>query len=69
MSTPTSIIQLKSQKLYYTGVMLTNPEITDILQGINVVIGANSAGKSTLGNIIEKGWNFRTNLITSPKEN
>lgn len=68
MSTPTSIIQLKSQKLYYTGVMLTNPEITDIMQGINVVIGANSAGKSTLGNIIEKGWNFRTNLITSPKD-
>lgn len=68
MSTPTSIIQLKSQKLYYTGVMLTNPEITDIMQGINVVIGANSAGKSTLGNIIEKGWNFRTNQITSPKD-
>lgn len=68
MSTPTSIIQLKSQKLYYTGVMLTNPEITEILQGINVVIGANSAGKSTLGNIIEKGWNFRTNQITSPKD-
>ncbi|MDE6198641.1 MAG: ATP-binding cassette domain-containing protein [Muribaculaceae bacterium] len=46
--------------------MLTNPSPTDIVQGINVVIGANSAGKSTLGNIIEKGWNFRTNVITSP---
>lgn len=66
MSTSTPIIQLKSQKLYYTGVMLRNPDVTDILRGINVVIGANSAGKSTLGNIIEKGWNFRTNVITSP---
>lgn len=66
MATPTPIIQLESQKLYYTGVMISNPEVTDILQGINVVIGANSAGKSTLGNIIEKGWNFRTNKITSP---
>lgn len=63
----TPIIELKSQKLYYTGVMLSNPSPTEIVEGINVVIGANSAGKSTLGNIIEKGWNFRTNVITSPK--
>lgn len=66
MSQYIPIIQLKSSKLYYTGVMLINPETTDIVQGINVVIGANSSGKTTLGNILEKGWNFRTNLITSP---
>ena len=66
MSEYTPIIELKSQKLYYTGVMLNNPEPTDIVQGINVVIGANSSGKTTLGNILEKGWNFRTNQITSP---
>lgn len=66
MSTLTPVIQLKSPKLYYTGVMLANPAETDIVQGINVVIGANSSGKSTLGNILEKGWNFRTNVITSP---
>lgn len=46
--------------------MLSNPSPTDIVRGINVVIGANSSGKSTLGNIIERGWNFRTNVITSP---
>lgn len=63
---PTPIIQLLSPKLYYTGVMLTNPSTTNIVRGINVVIGANSSGKSTLGNILERGWNFRTNVITSP---
>lgn len=63
----TPIIQLKSQKLHYTGVALSNPQPTDIVSGINVVIGANSSGKSTLGNILEKGWNFRTNSISSPK--
>ncbi|MBD5235109.1 MAG: ATP-binding cassette domain-containing protein [Barnesiella sp.] len=66
MSTMTPVIQLKSPRLYFTGVMLVNPAPTDIVQGINVVIGANGAGKSTLGNILEKGWNFRTNVITSP---
>lgn len=63
---PATIIQLQSPRLYYTGVMLSNPAPTDIVRGINVVIGANSAGKSTLGNILERGWNFRTNVITSP---
>lgn len=67
MSTLTPIINLQSQKLYYTGVMLSNPSPTEIVRGINVVIGANGSGKSTLGNIIEKGWNFRTNAITSPQ--
>lgn len=64
---PTPVIQLISQKLYYTGVMLSNPSPTDIVRGINVVIGANGSGKSTLGNILERGWNFRTNVITSPE--
>lgn len=63
----TPVIQLQSPKLYYTGVTLNNPVPTEIVQGINVVIGANSSGKSTLGNILERGWNFRTNVITSPK--
>lgn len=66
MPTLIPVIQLKSRQLHYTGVTLSNPAPTDIVQGINVVIGANSSGKSTLGNILERGWNFRTNLITSP---
>lgn len=60
------LIYLSSPELHYIGVKLDNPLRATIAQGVTVVIGPNGGGKSTLTKIIEKGWNFTTNSISSP---
>lgn len=61
------LITLESPTLRYTGVTIHNPSPTLIPEGLTVVIGPNGAGKTTLARIIERGWNFATNRITSPR--
>lgn len=61
-----NLIQLKSPKLQYVGVSLSNPHAIDIPQGVTALVGQNGSGKSSLTHIIEKGWNFTTNSISSP---
>lgn len=62
----TDLIHLHSDTLQYNGIKLFNPHHVTITNGVNVVIGANGAGKSSFARILEKGWNFMTNRITSP---
>lgn len=64
---PRPLIELKSDRLYFKGMSLDNPYHAAIPEGLTVIGGANGAGKTTLANIIASGWNFRTNLITSPR--
>ncbi len=61
------LIHLNSPRLHYINTTLDNPCLTVIPEGVTVLIGANASGKSTLTKIIEKGWNFTTNSISSPK--
>lgn len=61
------LIHLNSPRLHYINTTLDNPCLTAIPEGVTVLIGANASGKSTLTKIIEKGWNFTTNSISSPK--
>lgn len=60
------LINLESDTLQYNGVKLYNPHHISITCGVSVVIGANGAGKSSLARILEKGWNYMTNRISSP---
>lgn len=63
------LITLHAPRLYFTGadrfISLPDGDV-DIPRGVTVMIGPNGSGKSTLAGIIERGWNFRTNRITSP---
>lgn len=61
------LIRLESPTLRYTGVTVANPHGAVIPTGLSVVIGPNGAGKTTLARIIERGWNFATNRVTSPR--
>lgn len=61
------LINLKSDTLRYIGVTISNPNHIAIPSGVTVIIGPNGCGKSTLGRIIEKGWNIATNSISSPR--
>lgn len=61
------LIELKSDRLHFKGVALDNPHHITIPEGLTVVGGPNGAGKTTLAYIIASGWNFRTNVITSPR--
>lgn len=61
------LIGLRSPLLKYTGVTIANPHSTVIPTGLTVVIGPNGAGKTSLARIIERGWNFATNDIASPR--
>ncbi|MCC8036985.1 MAG: ATP-binding cassette domain-containing protein [Bacteroidales bacterium] len=63
----TPLILLSSPTLYYQGVEIDNPQETVIPEGITAIIGPNASGKSSLANILARGWNFRTNKITSPR--
>ena len=56
------LIHLNSPRLHYINTTLDNPCLTVIPEGVTVLIGANASGKSTLTKIIEKGWNFTTNV-------
>ncbi|MDE5839267.1 MAG: ATP-binding cassette domain-containing protein, partial [Paramuribaculum sp.] len=60
------LINLNSDQLQYIGVSLENPYHAVILQGVTVIAGPNGAGKSTLTRILERGWNFTRNSISSP---
>ena len=61
-----TLIQLKSTRLQYVGVSLRNPDTIGIARGVTALVGQNGSGKSALTRIIEKGWNFTTNSISSP---
>lgn len=61
------LLELRSPLLKYTGVTIANPRPTPIAGGLTVVIGPNGGGKTSLAKIIQRGWNFATNVITSPR--
>ncbi|MDE6049459.1 MAG: ATP-binding cassette domain-containing protein [Paramuribaculum sp.] len=60
------LIYLNSSQLQYVGGSLDNPHHTVIPEGVTAVIGPNGAGKSMLTRILERGWNFTRNAISSP---
>lgn len=61
------LLTINSPKLYYTGgIALDIDAPLDINSGLTALTGPNGAGKTVLARIIEKGWNFRTNNISSP---
>lgn len=60
------LIFLNSDILQYIGVTLENPHHAIIPYGVTAIIGPNGAGKSTLTRILERGWNFTRNSISSP---
>ncbi|WP_297065173.1 ATP-binding cassette domain-containing protein [uncultured Duncaniella sp.] len=49
------IVSFNSPKLGYGNVVLRNPHMSYIPEGVTVVLGPNGSGKSTLGLVIEKG--------------
>ena len=58
-----------SEKLQYMGRTLRNPHQFSILRSsCYAVIGENGCGKTTLGKILEKGWNICTNVIHGDKK-
>lgn len=61
------LVELRSPFLKYTGVTIANPHRAVIPEGLTVVIGPNGSGKTSLAKIIERGWNFATNDIASPR--
>ena len=60
------LIYLNSEQLQYIGVTLENPYRSIIPQGVTAIAGPNGAGKSTLTRILDRGWNFTRNSISSP---
>ena len=60
------LIFLNSEQLQYIGVTLENPYRSIIPQGVTAIAGPNGAGKSTLTRILERGWIFTRNSISSP---
>lgn len=63
------LLEAVSPTLQYIGISLKNPHPFTIERGkIYSVIGENGCGKTTLGNIIEKGWNIATNVIRGEKK-
>lgn len=57
------LIKLKSDHLRYREAKILNPHHVTIPRGITAIMGPNGSGKTMLGNILEKGWNFCTNSI------
>lgn len=66
MTSSDTLIKLESDTLRFTGVTVANPHHVALHRGVTVLFGPNGSGKSTLARIIEQGWNFMTNRITSP---
>lgn len=57
-----------SERLQYMGRSLRNPHTFSVRRGkCYAVIGENGSGKTSLGKIIEKGWNICTNVIKGDK--
>lgn len=50
-----AMIQFKSPRLGYGEVVLQNPGLLSLPEGVSVVLGGNGSGKSTLGLIMAKG--------------
>ncbi len=61
------LIHLNSPQLQYIGVTLSNPVQAIVPEGVTAIVGPNAAGKSALTRIIERGWNFTRNSISSPR--
>ncbi|MDE5969174.1 MAG: ATP-binding cassette domain-containing protein, partial [Muribaculaceae bacterium] len=58
-------VNLLSPKLYYSTIAIDNPSApVTVGADMTAFIGPNGAGKSLLADILEKGWNFRTNRIS-----
>lgn len=59
-----SLINIESEKLFYTGgrELSIEPGL-QIQTGLTVLCGNNGSGKTTFAQILEKGRNFRTNKI------
>ena len=62
------LIRLKSDHLRYREAKILNPHHVTIPRGVTAIMGPNGVGKTMLGNIIEKGWNFCTNSIEGYRE-
>lgn len=60
------MINIESQQLFFTGGTSVNViRPLTIERGLTVVVGPNGSGKTLFAGILEKGWNFRTNRISS----
>lgn len=58
---------VESPKLFFTGgINLDIDSPLTIECGMTALVGNNGSGKSLFAKIVERGWNYRTNRITSP---
>lgn len=63
----TKLFTVESPELFFTGgIGIGIEEPLSVESGITALVGDNGSGKSLFAKIIEKGWNYRTNVIKSP---
>lgn len=64
----TPLLTITSPQLRYIGRTLHCPVTPLVIpEGVTVVAGPNGAGKSTLASVIDRGRNFATNSVKSPR--